>query len=349
MAGALALTGRDVLAAWLTHLAQERRCRPRTLESYGAALRALFAFLRGHRGERADPRRPGRGDGRRPARLSRLPPSGRPAAVAAFAVARPCRRSAPSTAGSTGGMGSRTPRSPWCADRGSSPACRAPCHRGPRLRPDRRGRRRPRPRALGGRPRRGGADPALRLRPADLRGAVAEAVAMRRWPTSLRITGKGGKTRIVPVLPQVRAAVDAYLAARPSAWRPTSRCSGPSAAARSSPRHVQALMQRLRGAPGPARQRHAARPAPRLRHPSAGRGRGPAHDSGAARPRLAVDDPEVHRGRRRRPAQRVRVGAPAGVGTACAGVAGRSTRRPSSFTSATGQPATDFITAISCR
>ncbi|MDB5439909.1 MAG: recombinase XerC [Caulobacteraceae bacterium] len=62
----------------------------------------------------------------------------------------------------------------------------------------------------------------------------------------LRITGKGGKTRIVPVLPAVQAAVDAYLVAQPfplDSDEPLFRArrGGPL-----SPRHVQAAMQRLR-------------------------------------------------------------------------------------------------------
>jgi integrase/recombinase XerC len=64
---------------------------------------------------------------------------------------------------------------------------------------------------------------------------------------SLRVTGKGGKTRLVPVLPAVRAAVDAYVAslgARPGPDEPLFRAKRGGAY---SPRHAQALMQRLRG------------------------------------------------------------------------------------------------------
>ena len=62
----------------------------------------------------------------------------------------------------------------------------------------------------------------------------------------LRITGKGGKMRLAPVLPAVRAAVDAYIAATPFpviADEPLFR------AVRGGPltsRHAQATMQRLR-------------------------------------------------------------------------------------------------------
>lgn len=47
---------------------------------------------------------------------------------------------------------------------------------------------------------------------------IAEALAITRTdlePDSLRVIGKGGKTRIVPLLPQVRQAIDAYLALCP--------------------------------------------------------------------------------------------------------------------------------------
>jgi len=64
---------------------------------------------------------------------------------------------------------------------------------------------------------------------------------------ALRITGKGGKTRIVPVLDAVRAAVDVYLDELPfvlTADEPLFRAKrgGPL-----SPRHVQGLVQTLRG------------------------------------------------------------------------------------------------------
>ncbi|MBX9803169.1 MAG: tyrosine-type recombinase/integrase, partial [Caulobacteraceae bacterium] len=64
---------------------------------------------------------------------------------------------------------------------------------------------------------------------------------------ALRITGKGGKTRLAPVLPAVREAVDAYLALLPFPLTSTdalfrARRGGPLTA-----RHVQAMVQRLRG------------------------------------------------------------------------------------------------------
>ena len=80
---------------------------------------------------------------------------------------------------------------------------------------------------------------------------ISEALGLTRadapLPESLRITGKGGKTRIVPVLPAVRSAVAAAFAAQPFPLEPSdalfrARRGGPLSA-----RHVQATVQKLRG------------------------------------------------------------------------------------------------------
>lgn len=64
---------------------------------------------------------------------------------------------------------------------------------------------------------------------------------------TLRITGKGGKTRVTPVLPAVREAVDAYLAALPFAISLDAALFRARRGGALGPRHVQATMQRLRG------------------------------------------------------------------------------------------------------
>jgi integrase/recombinase XerC len=80
---------------------------------------------------------------------------------------------------------------------------------------------------------------------------ISEALSLRRsdapLPDQLRITGKGNKTRLVPVLPQVAEAVEAYLKLQPYGIDPDqalfrARRGGPL-----SPRHVQATVQKLRG------------------------------------------------------------------------------------------------------
>src|SRR5690606_37500365 len=48
---AVAVTGAEALSAFLAHLAQERRASPRTVEAYAAAGRRYLAFLERHRGE----------------------------------------------------------------------------------------------------------------------------------------------------------------------------------------------------------------------------------------------------------------------------------------------------------
>jgi integrase/recombinase XerC len=63
----------------------------------------------------------------------------------------------------------------------------------------------------------------------------------------LRITGKGSKTRIVPVLPQVRQAVAAYLAELPYTLAPNEPLFRAKRGGPLSPRHVQATVQLLRG------------------------------------------------------------------------------------------------------
>ena len=45
------LTADEALAAWLEHLAHERRLAPNTLEAYGRIGRGYLAFLQRHRGE----------------------------------------------------------------------------------------------------------------------------------------------------------------------------------------------------------------------------------------------------------------------------------------------------------
>ena len=65
---------------------------------------------------------------------------------------------------------------------------------------------------------------------------ISEALAITRADLdaeTLRVTGKGGKTRLVPLIAPVRQAIDTYLEARArSSPAPTSRCSAAPKAAR---------------------------------------------------------------------------------------------------------------------
>ena len=126
---------------------------------------------------------------------------------------------------------------------------------------------------------------------------ISEALSLLRKDAPLagrdvlRIVGKGGKERLVPVLPVTQAAIARYIALCPyplDAGRPAvpRRQGRPP-----EPAHRPAA----HGAParraGPARHGNAARAAPLLRHAPALRRRRPAPDPGAARPRQPVDHP----------------------------------------------------------
>jgi integrase/recombinase XerC len=239
---------RQALTAWLDHLAHEKRASPRTVRAYGDNVLTYLNFLERHRGEAlsvaglgevtaaelraylAFRRDPGEGeDGLSPRSLSQ-----------SLSSIRAFHR--------------------YLAHRLDTPNAAIGLVRGPRIKV--------------GAPRPVSEDQAhgliaeLSLDPDrdDWEVARDEAVLTLLWgcglriseglslsrrdaplADSLRITGKGGKTRIVPVLDIVRQRIDAYLAALPFALGPDdalfrARRGGPL-----SPRHVQATMQTLRG------------------------------------------------------------------------------------------------------
>ncbi len=128
---------------------------------------------------------------------------------------------------------------------------------------------------------------ALDLTPGDFAGT----------PSSLRITGKGGKTRIVPLMAVARDAVATYLKLCPyhaGAGEPMFRGTrgGETSAGHHPARDAEAARR-----PRPARYGHAACAAPLLRHASAGRRRRSQNHPGTARPRQPVDDPGLYRRR----------------------------------------------------
>ena len=239
------LSADQALAAWLEHLAHERRLSPRTLEAYGHIGRQYLAFLQRHRGET-----PGIAD------LGNVTPAELRAHLAE-------RRSGdrPLKARSISQTLSAIRTFHGFLDRRCGvPAPQLALVRGPRVKASL-----PRPvtedqaRGLLQEPQ---ADPdAERWEAARDRAVltllygcglrISEGLSLTRadapLPEALRITGKGGKTRLSPVLPAVRDAVDAYLALQPfplaagdALFR--ARRGGPL-----SPRHVQATVQRLRG------------------------------------------------------------------------------------------------------
>jgi len=238
------LSAADARAAWLEHLANERRASPRTLEAYGFAAARYIAFLEQHRGEALSAKDLGTvAAGEVRAWLAHLragePPLSPRSLSQALSAIRTFHR--------------------FLDRRLDIPNAAIALVRGPRVKPGA-----PRPvtedQALGLI-----AEPALDPDREDWEVArdqavltllygcglrISEALSLKRSdapiPGQLRITGKGSKTRIVPVLPAVREAVDAYLASVPFGLAPDeplfrARRGGPL-----SPRHVQATVQNLR-------------------------------------------------------------------------------------------------------
>ena len=233
------------MAAWLEHLAHERRLSPRTLEAYGHIGRTWLVFLERHRGE--------------PQRLSDLGTVSAAEVRAHLADRRSGDKGLSARSLSQTLSAIRTFHG-FLDRRCGVPTPQMALVRGPRVKPSL-----PRPvsadqaKGLLAEP---GLDPdaepweALRdaavlslLYGCGLR--ISEALSLKRADAPLaqtiRITGKGGKTRLVPVLPAVRQAVDRAVAAQPFPLEPSdalfrARRGGPLSA-----RHVQATVQRLRG------------------------------------------------------------------------------------------------------
>jgi len=239
------MTASEALAAWLEHLAHERRLSPRTLEAYGHIGRTWLSFLERHRGE--------------PQHLSGL---GTVTAAEIRAHLAERRSGAtPLAARSLSQTLSAIRTFHGFLDRRcGTPTPQLALVRGPRVKPAL-----PRPvsadhaKGLIGEPALDpDAEPWEALRDAAVLSLlygcglrISEALGLTRADAPLaetiRITGKGGKTRQVPVLPAVRQAVDRAIAAQPFPLEPTdalfrARRGGPLSA-----RHVQATVQRLRG------------------------------------------------------------------------------------------------------
>jgi integrase/recombinase XerC len=239
------MTGREALALWLEHLANERRSSPRTLEAYGFAARRYIAFLEQHRGEAIGVRSLAEvtaGEVR--AWLAHLRQGDKPLSPRSLSQALSAIRTFHR----------------FLDRRLDAPNPAIALVRGPRVKPGA-----PRPvtedQAVGMI-----AEPALDPDREDWEVArdqavltllygcglrISEALSLKRSdapiPESLRITGKGSKTRLVPVLPAVREAIDAYLAEAPFALGPDEALFRAKRGGPLSPRHVQATVQNLRG------------------------------------------------------------------------------------------------------
>jgi integrase/recombinase XerC len=238
-------TAREALQAWLKYLSEERRSSPRTLEAYGDAVSRYIAFLDQHRGETLSQSDLG---------------SVAPAELRAFLAFR--RQGAKPLSPRSLSQSLSAVRSfhRWLDRRCGVANDALALVRGPKVKP--------------GAPRPVTEDQAFGLigEAADdldredwetardeavltlLYGCglrISEALALKRsdapFGQSLRILGKGNKTRLAPVLPAVRDAVDAYLAQCPFPLPSNEPLFRAKRGGALSPRHVQALMQRLRG------------------------------------------------------------------------------------------------------
>ena len=239
------LSADEALAAWLEHLAHERRLAPNTLEAYGRIGRLYLACLERHRGG--------------PQRLADLGTVTAAEVRAHLAERRTgdhplAARSISQTLSAIRAFHGFLDR------RCGTPAPQLVLVRGSRIKTSL-------PRPVSEDQARGllqetDADPDAEAWEAARDRAVltllygcglriSEGLSLSRadapLPETLRITGKGGKTRLAPVLPAVREAVDGYLALQPFPLAPAdalfrARRGGPL-----TPRHVQAMVQRLRG------------------------------------------------------------------------------------------------------
>lgn len=243
MAGPLA--ARDALRLWLEHLSKERRASPRTVEAYGFAAGRYIAFLERHRGEAlrlADFGAIAPGEIR--AWLAHLRQGDHPlsprslsqalSAIRTFHRFLDRRLDTPNAAVAL----VRGPRVVPSAPRPVSEDQALGLLEEPSLDPDREDWEAARDQAV-----------LTLLYGCGLR--ISEALSLLRSDAplgeTLRILGKGSKTRIVPVLPAVREAVDAYLAEVPFPLAPGDALFRAKRGGPLSPRHVQATVQGLRG------------------------------------------------------------------------------------------------------
>jgi integrase/recombinase XerC len=239
------MTASEALAAWLQHLAHERRASPRTIEAYGDCVRRYLAFLEQHRGEALT--------------FSAMGEITAAEARAFLAFRRQGPR--PLSPRSISQTLSAIRSFHRFLDRrlGIANAALA-LVRGPRIKPSA-----PRPvtedQARGliteaeldpdREPWENARDAALvtLLYGCGLRISEALSLTGADLPlgSSLRVTGKGSKTRVVPVLPQVALAISAYAEELAFAVGPDEPLFRAKRGGPFSPRHAQALMQRLRG------------------------------------------------------------------------------------------------------
>ena len=239
------MTAREALRLWLSHLQDERRCSPKTLDAYGRQVGTYLDFLERHRGGAptlVDMGAVTASDLR--AYLASRRRGDRPLSARSLSQALSAIRTFHRFLDRRHGVANaqivlvRGPRQPASIPRPVNEDQARSMIQDAAADPDRSDWEAARDRAV-----------LTLLYGCGLR--ISEALSLKRsdapLPESLRITGKGSKTRMAPVLPAVRRAVDDYLAEAPFALAPDEPLFRAARGGPLSPRHVQATVQRLRG------------------------------------------------------------------------------------------------------
>ncbi len=239
------MTGDEAVQTWMDWLAHERRASPRTLESYGRIARGYVAFLAAHRGEAVT--------------LAGLA-SVRAAEVRAHLAARRSGENGLQARSLAQTLSAIRAFHRFLDRRLGAPAPEIALVRGPKVKASL-----PRPvsedQAIG-LLEETGADPDLdpwegardRAVMSLLYGCglrISEGLSLtgadHPLGEAIRVTGKGGKTRLVPILPAVREAVSDYVRLCPWSLPPAEPLFRAKRGGPLSARHVQAAVQRLRG------------------------------------------------------------------------------------------------------
>jgi integrase/recombinase XerC len=238
---------RQAALDWLGHLQQERRLAAKTLEAYRRDLEQFLAFLTGHLG--APPAL---------ADISAL----RPADVRAFMAER-----------RSGGAGARTLGRQIAALRSfalyADKQSLAATTSFATIRPPKQPKSLPKALSIADAQQLIDTSEAMQEEPwiaardkavltllygGGLR--ISEALGLTRAEApvgaveTIRVTGKGGRERVVPVLPAIRRAVETYIAACPFVLAPAEKLFRGARGGPLSPRIVQLATERLRGALG---------------------------------------------------------------------------------------------------
>jgi integrase/recombinase XerC len=238
------VTAAEALRAWLEHLEREKRASPRTLEAYGSCVRAYVSFLQRHRGEAVA--------------LASLGMVSA-AELRAYLASRRAGDHPLSPRSLSQALSAIRSFHGFLDRRLATPNGAVTLVRGPKVRPGPpRPVSEPQARALIGE---ASEEVAPKWRGARNRAVltllwgcglrISEALALERrdapLPQSLRVMGKGGKTRLVPVLPIVRQEVESYLQVLPFSLEGEDALFRADRGGPLRPRQVQGLVQRLRG------------------------------------------------------------------------------------------------------